>query len=72
MTIIMIGMLESLLVLESSNGYKIYESLKGTNPQRIAFDLHNPNRVYCWTFGNGLWKTDDGCQNWNNIGVSRL
>ena len=40
MTIIMVGMQDSLLVLKSSNTnrYKIYEYLRGTNPQSIAFD----------------------------------
>jgi hypothetical protein len=53
---------------ESSNGYKIHESLKGTQPQRIALDPRNSDRAYCGTYGDGLWKTDDGGQTWNNIG----
>jgi photosystem II stability/assembly factor-like uncharacterized protein len=65
---LMIGMQDSLLVLESSNKYKIHECLKGTNPQIIAFDPKNPSRAYCGTSGNGLWKTDDGGQTWNRIG----
>jgi hypothetical protein len=68
MALLMIGMQDSLLVVESSNKYKIYESLKGTDPQSIAFDPANPSRAYCGTFGNGLWKTDDGGQSWSNIG----
>jgi hypothetical protein len=64
----MVGMQDSLLVLESTNGYKIYECLKGTNPQKISFDPRSPDRAYCATFGDGLWKTDDGGQTWNNIG----
>jgi hypothetical protein len=42
--------------------------LKGTNPQSIAFDPLNPDSAYCGTFGDGLWKTNDGGQTWNNIG----
>jgi photosystem II stability/assembly factor-like uncharacterized protein len=68
MTIIMVGIQNSILVLESSSGFKIHESLKGTNPQSIAFDPLNPYSAYCGTFGNGLWKTNDGGQTWNNIG----
>ena len=68
MTTILVGIQNSLLVLDSSNGFKIDESLKGTQPQRIAIDSRNPNRAYCATFGDGLWKTDDGGQTWNNIG----
>jgi photosystem II stability/assembly factor-like uncharacterized protein len=68
MTIIMVGIQNSILVLDSSNSYKIHESLKGTNPQSIAIDPLNPDRAYCGTFGNGLWSTNDGGQTWNNIG----
>ena len=68
MTTLMVGMQNSLLVLESANGYKIHECLKGTSPQKISFDPKNPDRVYCATFGDGLWKTDDGGQTWNTTG----
>jgi photosystem II stability/assembly factor-like uncharacterized protein len=69
MTIIMVGMQNSLLVLESSNsGWNSRESLKGTNPQSIAFDPLNSGRAYCATFGNGLWRTDDNGLTWSNIG----
>lgn len=68
MTTLMVGIQNSLLVLESTNGYKIHECLKETNPQKIAIDPRNPDRAYCATFGDGLWKTDDGGQTWNNTG----
>jgi photosystem II stability/assembly factor-like uncharacterized protein len=68
MTIIMIAMQNSVLVVNTSNEYETQESLKETNPQSIAFDPLNLGRAYCATFGNGLWKTDDDGQTWNNIG----
>ena len=68
MTTIMVGMQDSLLILESSNRHRIHERLKGTNPQSIVFDSRNPNSAYCGTFGDGLWKTNDGGQTWNSIG----
>src|SRR5687767_12080728 len=67
-TTIMVGIQNSVLVLESSNRYKVHEALKGTDPQSIEFDALIPDRAYCGTFGNGLWKTDDGGQTWSNIG----
>src|SRR5829696_7241576 len=65
MVTLMIGMQDSLLVLESSNKYKIHECLKASDPQ-------NPSRAYCGTFGDGLWKTDDGGQTWNRIGKDAI
>jgi hypothetical protein len=59
-TTIMMAIQNPILVLESSNDYKVHETLKGTDPQSIAFDPLNPDHTYCGTFGNGLWKTDDG------------
>jgi len=68
-TTILVGLHDSILRLDSSNGYeKIYESLKGCNPQKIAFDPLNPDRAYCGTFGDGLWKTEDGGHTWSSIG----
>src|ERR671916_2811152 len=72
MVTLMIGMQDSLLVLESSNKYKIHECLKGTDPQIIALDPQNPSRAYCGTFGDGLWKTDDSGQTWNRIGKDAI
>ena len=69
---LMIGMQNSLLVLESLNNYKIHECLKGTDPQIIEFDPKSPSRAYCGTFGDGLWKTDDSGQTWNKIGKDSI
>ena len=47
MTRLMVGMHDSVLSLESSNtGWNSRESLKGTQPQSIAFDPLNSGRVY--------------------------
>ena len=71
MTILIAGMENSVLVLESSkNGWKIHENLKGSHPQSIAFDRFNTNRAYCGTFGDGLWKTNDGGETWDSIGMN--
>jgi hypothetical protein len=68
MTILMVGMQDSLLALESSKtGWISRESLKGTQPQSVAFDHQNSNRAYCGTFNDGLWKTDDFGHTWDSI-----
>jgi photosystem II stability/assembly factor-like uncharacterized protein len=69
MTRLMVGMQDSVLAIESSNaGWNSRESLKGTQPQSVAFDPLNSGRAYCATFGNGLWRSDDNGQTWSNIG----
>lgn len=69
MTTLMLGMQNSLLVLESSiNSWKSKEYLKGTHPQSISFDPQNPDIAYCGTFGDNLWKTVNGGQTWSNVG----
>jgi hypothetical protein len=73
MIILMVGMHDSVLTLESSkSGWNSRESLKGTSPESIAFDPLNPGRAYCATFGNGLWRTDDSGHTWNNIGKDAI
>ena len=44
---IMIGMQDSLLVLEPSNRL-ISEHLKGTQPQSVVFDPNNPRLCILW------------------------
>jgi photosystem II stability/assembly factor-like uncharacterized protein len=69
MTRLIVGMHDSVLSLESSNnGWYSRKSLKGTQPQSIAIDPLNSGRVYCATFGNGLWRSDDNSLTWSNIG----
>jgi hypothetical protein len=47
-TTIMVGIQNSVLVLESSNSYKVHETLKGTDPQSIEFDPLNPRPRILW------------------------
>jgi photosystem II stability/assembly factor-like uncharacterized protein len=69
MTMLIVGMQNSVLVLESSKDrWETHESLKEIHPQSISLDRQNSNRAYCGTFGDGLWKTDDGGHTWSSIG----
>jgi hypothetical protein len=37
-------------------------------PQCLAVDSHRPERVYCGTFGEGLWVSDDAGDTWHRSG----
>jgi hypothetical protein len=68
-------MQDSVLTLEYSKtktNWKIHECLKGTHPQCISSDPSKRNRMYCNTFGNGLWKIDDYGETWDNIGIDSI
>ena len=68
MTSIIAAMQDSLLLIESlKTGWKTHEYLKGNHPQSVTFDTRNPNRVYCGTLGDGLWKSDDAGHSWHRI-----
>ena len=68
MTIIIAAMQDLLLSFQSSKtGWITHESLKGCHPQSVIFDHRNPNRVYCGTLGDGLWKSDDAGHSWDRI-----
>ena len=65
-------MQNSLLVIEPSNKLKVHRHLKDIEPQSVVFDPNNPSRAYCGTFGNGLWRTNDGGQTWTIIGKDAI
>lgn len=69
----MASMQTTLLVLESTkDGWKVHEGLKNVNPSSVAFDPLRPDRAYCGTFDNGLWKTDDKGQSWEKTSLNTL
>ncbi|MDN6344586.1 MAG: hypothetical protein L0J87_07290 [Tetragenococcus koreensis] len=64
-----LGMDEELLIAkETPNGYTTFSRLNGLQPTRLAFDPQNERVIYCGTSNNGLWKSEDGGDNWSKIG----
>lgn len=59
---------ELLIVKEITDGYEASSQLKDTHPSRLAFDPENRGHVYCSTNGDGLFKSEDGGENWKRIG----
>ncbi|WP_202078407.1 WD40/YVTN/BNR-like repeat-containing protein [Caldalkalibacillus salinus] len=64
-----LGMEDELYKIEeTANGYVTTSHLQGTQPTSVAQDPQNKNRIYCATFGHGLWKSEDGGASWRAIG----
>lgn len=58
-----------LLVASHQNGKWQTEShLVGMQTSCLAIDPFQPERVYCGTFGRGLWRSDDAGHSWSPIG----
>lgn len=61
---------ELIVVKERYGNYEISYHLQNMQPTCIAVDPFQKNRVYCGTFGRGLWLSDDGGDSWKPIGDS--
>jgi hypothetical protein len=68
-TSLYVAMQEELLVVSAQGRYWHSEShLVGTRPQCVAVDPTQPERIYCGTFGQGLWRSSDGGNYWGKVG----
>jgi hypothetical protein len=61
---------QALLIARHTSKWVVEEHLKGKSPESLAVDPQNPTRVYCGTWGNGLWRSDDAGESWNPVGPS--
>ncbi len=69
MTVLLVGMQESLLVVRSTpSDWQTLEKLRGKSPQCVAFDQIHHDICYCGTFGDGLWKSTDSGDTWKPVG----
>lgn len=44
--------------------------LVGSQPQCLAVDRQRPQQVYCGTFDQGLWRSDNAGATWEHMGTS--
>ncbi len=64
-----LAMERELLVVQQQNSSQQIEShLVGMQPVCVAIDPLLPQRVYCGTFGRGLWRSEDAGRTWKPIG----
>ncbi len=69
MTRIFVAMPDTLLVFKSANGgWQVDRQLEGLPAQCVAVDPLRPERVFCGTFGKGLWRSDDAGASWHSVG----
>jgi hypothetical protein len=68
-SVLFLGMQNSLVVAEETkSGWRVQEKLVDKAPQSIAVDPAGNEIVYCATYEDGLWKSDDAGQKWTRIG----
>lgn len=67
---LLLGMERELLVVDlyDHGRTETTSHLTGMQPTCIAQDPFRPNRLYCGTFGRGLWCSDDQGDSWYPIG----
>ncbi|MFN8473245.1 MAG: glycosyl hydrolase [Anaerolineae bacterium] len=68
------AMEDVLLVGQRRNGgWDVWTALDGLPLECVAVDERNPERVYCGTFGQGLWRSEDGGATWrrSDDGIGR-
>lgn len=58
----------ALLVTRHASRWTVEEHLQGKSPECVAVDPQHPSRVYCGTWGNGLWRSDDSGRTWEPVG----
>ncbi|MBI3970215.1 MAG: glycosyl hydrolase [Chloroflexi bacterium] len=67
---IYIGMADGLTAASRRNGaWHMETHLDGRLTQCVAYDPLRPERVYCGTFHDGLWRSDDAGANWRPAGA---
>lgn len=70
MTTFYIAMEDALLVArEQGERWQLDLQLDGLPTYCLAQDPHRPGRMYCSTFGKGLWRSDDFGKNWQPVGA---
>ncbi|HEX6799637.1 MAG TPA: glycosyl hydrolase [Ktedonobacterales bacterium] len=69
MITIFVALPDGLLTLRrQGDRWLVERPLDGLPTQCIAADPRRPERLYCGTFGRGLWRSGDGGTNWQPLG----
>jgi photosystem II stability/assembly factor-like uncharacterized protein len=67
-TRLLIAMQDALVIADAQDDrFEAHEALTGRDLQCLASDPRHPSRIYCGTFGDGLWASDDGGASWRPV-----
>jgi photosystem II stability/assembly factor-like uncharacterized protein len=67
MTKLYLAMEKELLIVDEQTE-AVWSRLSGMQPVSLATDPFHPERIYCGTFGRGLWRSTDGGDTWEPVG----
>ncbi len=67
-SILVIATEPALLIARPSSKWLVEEHLQDKSPECVAVDPDRPARLYCGTWGNGLWRSDDTGRTWDPVG----
>lgn len=59
---------DALLIARSGTTWTVERHLQGKSPECIAVDPVDPARLYCGTYGNGLWVSTNTGGTWEPAG----
>ena len=69
MTRMYLAMARQLLVASEEHGsWRADARLEGLQPVSLAADPLSPGRIYCGTWGRGLWRREDAGASWRPVG----
>ena len=74
MTVLFVAVRDSLLVVSDASGRWIAEE-RFVGKSRLmcaTTDPRNPERVYCGTASDGLWRSDDLGRSWSRVGEGAI
>lgn len=68
MTKIYLAMSEAVAIISQRHGeWAVDMRLAGSRPQCLAIDSQRPQQVYCGTFDQGLWSSDNAGERWEHV-----
>src|SRR5579872_3235739 len=64
---------KALIIAHQQGGeWTVDPQLTGLATQCLAVDPQQPREVYCGTFGQGLWHSNDAGITWKNVGTNTI